>query len=176
MSTAARSAPTRQRIIEAVLHIIGRDGVAAVTNRRIAKEAGVSLGSVTYHFATQHELLRESLLHFVRDETRRFTELADECRSDGIDIAGAAALAGQVAGGTGWVFGQHGTPACGSSRSACRAGLCWSTTTATAAPASPWPGVAHRRRQRSSGRPCPGHPGRRAARRGPVGTIRYGAG
>jgi len=43
---------------------IGQDGVAAVTNRRIAKEAGVSLGSVTYHFETQHELLRESLLHF----------------------------------------------------------------------------------------------------------------
>ncbi|MFJ8076665.1 TetR/AcrR family transcriptional regulator [Streptomyces sp. NPDC096176] len=109
MSTAARSAPTRQRIIEAVLLIIGRDGVAAVTNRRIAKEAGVSLGSVTYHFETQHELLRESLLHFVRDETRRFTELADGCRREGIDIAGAAALAGQVAGGIGFDNGHIAT-------------------------------------------------------------------
>lgn len=99
MSNAARSAPTRQRIIAAVLHIIGQDGVAAVTNRRIAKEAGVSLGSVTYHFETQHELLRESLLHFVRAETRRFTELADRYQGEGIDIAGAASLAGQVAGG-----------------------------------------------------------------------------
>ncbi|MEV6394332.1 TetR family transcriptional regulator [Streptomyces sp. NPDC051907] len=99
MSSPARSAPTRQRIIAAVLHIIGKDGVAAVTNRRIAKEAGVSLGSVTYHFETQHELLRESLLHFVREETRRFTELADECQSECVDIEGAAALAGQVAGG-----------------------------------------------------------------------------
>ena len=100
MSNPARSAATRQRIITAVLQIIGKDGVAAVTNRRIAKEAGVSLGSVTYHFETQHELLRESLLHFVREETRRFTELADQCQSDGVDIEGAAALAGQVAGGT----------------------------------------------------------------------------
>ncbi|WP_267242374.1 TetR/AcrR family transcriptional regulator [Streptomyces sp. PR69] len=100
MSHAVRSAPvTRQRIIAAVLHIIGQGGVAAVTNRRIAKEAGVSLGSVTYHFASQHELLRESLLHFVREETRRFTELADACQQEGIDIEGAAALAGQVAGG-----------------------------------------------------------------------------
>jgi DNA-binding transcriptional regulator YbjK len=99
MSLAARSVPTRQRIIAAVLHIIGKDGVAAVTNRRIAKEAAVSLGSVTYHFETQHELLRESLLHFVREETRRFTALADQCQSDGVDIEGAAALAGQVAGG-----------------------------------------------------------------------------
>lgn len=100
MSRPPHPAPTRQRIIAAVLHIIGSDGVAAVTNRRIAKEAGVSLGSVTYHFETQHELLRESLLHFVREETRRFTALADRCQSDGVDIEGAAALAGQVAGGT----------------------------------------------------------------------------
>ncbi|MEU1278631.1 TetR family transcriptional regulator [Streptomyces sp. NPDC005805] len=100
---SGRSAPTRQRIIGAVLRIIGSDGVAAVTNRRIAAEAGVSLGSVTYHFATQHELLREALLHFVRDETRRFTELADAHRRAGdVDLAGAAALAGEVAGGIGF--------------------------------------------------------------------------
>ncbi|MEW2256612.1 TetR family transcriptional regulator [Streptomyces sp. NPDC047869] len=91
------SAPTRQRIITAVLRIIGEDGVAAVTNRRIAKEAGVSLGSVTYHFETQHDLLRESLLYFVREEARHFTELADQCQTDGLDIADAASLAGQVA-------------------------------------------------------------------------------
>lgn len=109
MSSAARSAPTRQRIIEAVLHIIGTDGVAAVTNRRTAKEAGVSLGSITYHFETQHDLLRESLLHFVRDETRRFTELADRSRCEGMDMAGAAALAGQVAGGTGFDSGHIAT-------------------------------------------------------------------
>ncbi|MGP3950241.1 TetR/AcrR family transcriptional regulator [Streptomyces sp. 7N604] len=100
MTAVPRSAGTRQSIIEAVLRIIGQDGVAAVTNRRIAKEAGVSLGSVTYHFETQHELLRESLLHFVAEETRRFTELADQCQARGIDIGGAAAMVGQVAGGT----------------------------------------------------------------------------
>ncbi|MDF3291642.1 MULTISPECIES: TetR/AcrR family transcriptional regulator [Streptomyces] len=91
---------TRQSIIDAVLRIIGEDGVAGVTNRRIAKEAGVSLGSVTYHFATQHELLRESLLHFVAEETRRFTELADQCQTDVMDLDRAAAAVGQVARGT----------------------------------------------------------------------------
>ncbi|MGP3982209.1 TetR/AcrR family transcriptional regulator [Streptomyces sp. KR80] len=99
MTATPKPADTRQNIIDAVLRIIGRDGVAAVTNRRIAKEAGVSLGSVTYHFETQHELLRESLLHFVAEETRRFTELADQCRSEGIDVERAAAVVGQVAGG-----------------------------------------------------------------------------
>ncbi|MEU4098107.1 TetR family transcriptional regulator [Streptomyces sp. NPDC026673] len=95
-------AGTRQNIISAVLRIIGQDGVAAVTNRRIAQEAGVSLGSVTYHFATQHDLLRESLLHFVEEETGRFTELAARGREEGIDLKGAAALVGQVAEGTGF--------------------------------------------------------------------------
>jgi TetR/AcrR family transcriptional regulator, regulator of biofilm formation and stress response len=99
MPHAAHSAPTRQRIITAVLRIIGEDGVAAVTNRRIAKEAGVSLGSVTYHFETQHQLLRESLLHFVREEARHFTELAEQCQ-EGLDVEDAASLAGQVACGS----------------------------------------------------------------------------
>ncbi|MGW7255221.1 TetR/AcrR family transcriptional regulator [Streptomyces sp. NPDC054834] len=94
------SAPTRQRIITAVLRIIGESGIAALTNRRIAKEAGVSLGSVTYHFETQHDLLRESLLQFVREEARYFTELADQCQTEGLDIEDAASLAGQVACGT----------------------------------------------------------------------------
>ncbi|WP_181768282.1 TetR/AcrR family transcriptional regulator [Streptomyces albidus (ex Kaewkla and Franco 2022)] len=93
-------ADTRQSIIDAVLRIIGQDGIAAVTNRRIAKEAGISLGSVTYHFASQHELLRESLLHFVAEETQRLTELADQCQAEEIDLDGAAAMVGQVAGGT----------------------------------------------------------------------------
>lgn len=99
-SAAPSIPPTRQRIIGAVLRIIGQDGISAVTNRRIAKEAGVSLGSVTYHFASQHDLLREALLHFVREETRRFTDLADAGQAEGVDIDGAAVLAGQVADGT----------------------------------------------------------------------------
>ncbi|MFF4397490.1 TetR/AcrR family transcriptional regulator [Streptomyces sp. NPDC001480] len=105
MSKAASTAPsapapTRQRIITAVLRIIGESGIAALTNRRIAKEAGVSLGSVTYHFETQHDLLRESLLQFVREEARYFTELADQCQTEGLDIEDAASLAGQVACGS----------------------------------------------------------------------------
>ncbi|GGN80105.1 TetR family transcriptional regulator [Streptomyces albiflavescens] len=100
MPKVALSAPTRQRIITAVLQIIGEGGITALTNRRIAKEAGVSLGSVTYHFETQHDLLRESLLHFVRAEARHFTELADQCQTEGLNIEDAASLAGQVACGT----------------------------------------------------------------------------
>jgi TetR/AcrR family transcriptional regulator, regulator of biofilm formation and stress response len=100
MIRVSKAAGTRQRIIDAVLRIIGQDGIAGVTNRRIAAEAGISLGSVTYHFETQHELLRESLLHFVAEETQRLTELAQQCQAEVIDLDGAAAMVAQVAGGT----------------------------------------------------------------------------
>lgn len=88
---------TRQRIIGAVLRIIGDDGVAGVTNRRIAQEAGVSLGSVTYHFATQQDLLRESLRHFVTEETKRFGELATRNNTRCANLDEVVEVVGQVA-------------------------------------------------------------------------------
>ncbi|MFI9272084.1 TetR/AcrR family transcriptional regulator [Kitasatospora sp. NPDC052896] len=84
--------PARDRILRAALRIIGDSGVSAVTNRRIAEEAGVSLGSITYHFATQRDLLRESLALFVENETCRFAQLATQYQADSI----SPALAGQV--------------------------------------------------------------------------------
>lgn len=93
-----RSGEIRQRIILTVLAIISRDGVAAVSNRRIAREAGVSLGTVTYHFASQHDLLRESLRYFVAEEARRLTELAGRNQSDTVSLDRARTLVGQVTG------------------------------------------------------------------------------
>ncbi|MFI9814846.1 TetR/AcrR family transcriptional regulator [Saccharothrix variisporea] len=93
-----RPAETRQRIISAVLRIIGDDGVAGVTNRRIAQEAGVSLGSVTYHFATQQDLLRESLLTFVTGETRHFGELAQQqTNGECVSLEQVVELVGKIA-------------------------------------------------------------------------------
>ncbi len=101
MSAMTRPAGTRQRIIAAVLRIIGDDGVAGVTNRRIAQEAGVSLGSVTYHFATQQDLLRESLRHFVTEETKRFGDLAKQNDTYCADLEQVVDIVGQVAEATG---------------------------------------------------------------------------
>jgi TetR/AcrR family transcriptional regulator, regulator of biofilm formation and stress response len=88
---------TRDRILHAVLRVIGTDGVAGVTNRRVAKEAGVSLGSITYHFATQHDLLREAMLLFVAEETGRLARIAEERLTDLSELGAAAALVEQVA-------------------------------------------------------------------------------
>jgi DNA-binding transcriptional regulator YbjK len=66
----------RERILRATLRLIADGGVAAVTNRRVAACAGVSLGSITYHFTSQTQLLRESLLLYVEEETARREQIA----------------------------------------------------------------------------------------------------
>ncbi len=46
----------KEKIIAATARLIEREGLASVTNRAVAKEAGVSLASTTYHFASVAEL------------------------------------------------------------------------------------------------------------------------
>src|SRR5690606_5818585 len=41
------------RLAEAALHIIGKLGINHVTHRRVAEEAGLSLASTTYFFASK---------------------------------------------------------------------------------------------------------------------------
>lgn len=81
--TIAKADPTpaRERIIRAALHQIARDGVAEVSNRSLAEAAGVSLGTLTYHFPSQADLLRESLLLFAGEEAARLAAIAAELRS-----------------------------------------------------------------------------------------------
>ena len=71
-------AGVRERMLRETLKLIADGGVAAVTNRRVAAAVGVSLGSLTYHFASQAQLLRESLLLHVDEETARRQQIARE--------------------------------------------------------------------------------------------------
>ncbi|EID77169.1 MULTISPECIES: TetR/AcrR family transcriptional regulator [Rhodococcus] len=91
------STDVRDRILAAALHIVGTDGIPGVTNRRIAAQAGVSLGSITYHFPTQTDLLRAALSGFVTEETQRLSDLAEGYRDKGLSLEDAAALTGKVA-------------------------------------------------------------------------------
>jgi DNA-binding transcriptional regulator YbjK len=68
------------RILHATLRTIAAGGIAAVSNRRVAAEAGVALGSLTYHFPSQTDLLRESLLLYAQEEVARLEALAAELR------------------------------------------------------------------------------------------------
>lgn len=53
----------RQQILDAALQTIAKEGVDAVTHRRVGQEAGVSHGVVSYHFPTRDELIYTSFEH-----------------------------------------------------------------------------------------------------------------
>lgn len=52
---------TRERILEAVLRVMEREGLSRTTVRRVAEEAGVGLGLINYHFGTKDELIYEAV-------------------------------------------------------------------------------------------------------------------
>jgi AcrR family transcriptional regulator len=88
----------RERILRSTLDLIAAEGVAAVTNRRVAAAAGVSLGSLTYHFDSQSDLLRESLLLYVEEETARRELVARELEREGVSLERVAQAVEQTAG------------------------------------------------------------------------------
>jgi DNA-binding transcriptional regulator YbjK len=63
----ARGEKRRAEIIEATLRVIERDGVAGVTHRTVAAEAGVPTTSTTYHFTSLDDLLTATLITCARD-------------------------------------------------------------------------------------------------------------
>jgi DNA-binding transcriptional regulator YbjK len=82
---------TREAILRCTLDLIGREGIAAVTNRRVAAAAEVSLGSLTYHFPSQVDLLRETLLLYVGEEVARLEAIAAELRGASVTVEQVAA-------------------------------------------------------------------------------------
>jgi DNA-binding transcriptional regulator YbjK len=81
----------RRRILEQTLRLIGEHGIGAVSNRRVAAAAGVALGSLTYHFPSQTQLLREALLLYVQGEVERLQVIAAELRASQPTAAQVAA-------------------------------------------------------------------------------------
>ncbi len=60
----ARGVERRIALLEAVLRIVTRDGVAAVTHRAVAAESKASLRSTTYYIATKEDMIREAFRFF----------------------------------------------------------------------------------------------------------------
>jgi DNA-binding transcriptional regulator YbjK len=51
---------TRFQILESCVKVISKEGVDSVTHRRVAQEADLSGGVVSYHFNTREELINET--------------------------------------------------------------------------------------------------------------------
>lgn len=103
-ATPARQARGHERveqILRATLTVIARDGVAGVTHRTVAEEAGVPLGSLTYYFVSKQDLLRDALRLHVREDVGRLRALTDELLGSGATGAQVVdAFVGQFESGT----------------------------------------------------------------------------
>lgn len=73
----------RQELIDAALRVIERDGVAGVTHRTVAAEAGVPTTSTTYHFSSLDELLIATLISCAQDMATEVYWTIDRARSRG---------------------------------------------------------------------------------------------
>jgi AcrR family transcriptional regulator len=89
-------ADTRERILRATLRLIGEQGIGRVSNRAVAAEAGVALGSLTYHFPTHTDLLREALLLFVVEEAERLERFAQQIEGTDLTLEEVAAGMQQI--------------------------------------------------------------------------------
>ena len=56
-----REAARRAQILEAVTQVVDDYGVDGVTMRRVAQQANVSIGMVTYYYASKRELIFDAL-------------------------------------------------------------------------------------------------------------------
>ena len=76
-SRAEASERVREAIVAATVRIVAREGIAAVTHRRVAAEARVSLSSTTWHFATKGDILKAALRWTADREVARIAQIAD---------------------------------------------------------------------------------------------------
>jgi DNA-binding transcriptional regulator YbjK len=99
-SRAEASERVREAIVAATVRIVADAGVAAVTHRRVAAEAGVALSSTTWHFEAKADILVAALRWTARREVERLSAIAERLGSAEFD---PAAWAGELAD---WVVEQ----------------------------------------------------------------------
>jgi DNA-binding transcriptional regulator YbjK len=68
----------RREILVAALRVITAGGPDAITYRRVAAEAGVPLGSLTYYFESREDLVREAFRHYIVATGAFLAELENE--------------------------------------------------------------------------------------------------
>ncbi|WP_198342966.1 TetR/AcrR family transcriptional regulator [Paenibacillus rubinfantis] len=69
---------TRQRLIDTALSLYAREGLLATRTADVAREAGVSHGTIFAHFATQEALLNAVIETFGTTTAGRLHELASQ--------------------------------------------------------------------------------------------------
>ena len=82
-ATKRKGERSRAQLLEAALRIIGEAGINDVTHRRVAEEAGLTRGAVTYHFASRDEIILHAFRHYIGTVHKLIDEIsADTNKQD----------------------------------------------------------------------------------------------
>ncbi|ONH32625.1 TetR/AcrR family transcriptional regulator [Pseudofrankia asymbiotica] len=73
----SRAHETRDRIVDATLQLLAREGYGAITTRRIGEVAGVKYQLVHYYFASMEDLFIEAFRRGAEENLARLAEIAD---------------------------------------------------------------------------------------------------
>lgn len=73
-----RSEETRDKVVEVALRLFRDEGFQATTMRKIAGEAGISLGNAYYYFAGKDDLVHELYLVIQREHRKRALDVLVE--------------------------------------------------------------------------------------------------
>jgi len=71
-TTAVTAPPVRQRLLEAALQVLGDEGIHALTQTRVAEQAGLRQSHLTYYFPTRSDLLKGVVEHAAGETPFRF--------------------------------------------------------------------------------------------------------
>ncbi len=83
----ARGVQKKRELLQAVLRLVAREGVRAVTHRAVAAEAETSLRSTTYYFATKEDMIREAFRFFVARSLERVEDTTKVAAAQELDFA-----------------------------------------------------------------------------------------
>lgn len=68
----------REKIIRATLDTIAREGLEGTTMRRVALNAGLSVGAITHHFPNREALLIDAMNQYTDDTVERFNSYFED--------------------------------------------------------------------------------------------------
>ncbi|MEU3703767.1 TetR family transcriptional regulator [Streptomyces anulatus] len=97
----------KEELIEATLQVVAREGVAGVSHRAVAREAGLPATAAAYHFTSIDDLLTAALTRCMEQDAQRMLRLAEEADGGPGGVTALAELMEKVVKGPGRLLAEY---------------------------------------------------------------------